>query len=97
MHRDDGQHVRVISERHQAMLEFERTFWTLDDPKPGAIRRGSSVRSTSTIRSSASCSSSPKRWPMTRSSCAVSSGSASGGDVSGSTRGPTCREAHTDE
>ena len=38
MTRVDGQHVRVISERHQAMLEFERTFWTLDDPKPGAIR-----------------------------------------------------------
>ena len=35
---NDGQHVRVISERHQAMLEFERSFWTLDDPKPGAIR-----------------------------------------------------------
>jgi hypothetical protein len=35
---DDGQHVRVISERHQAMLEFERSFWTLDDPKTGAIR-----------------------------------------------------------
>ena len=30
--------MRVISERHQAMLEFERSFWTLDDPKPGAIR-----------------------------------------------------------
>lgn len=28
----------MISERHQAMLEFERTCWTLDEPKPGAIR-----------------------------------------------------------
>ena len=35
---DDGQAVRVISERHQAMLEFERTFWTFDDPKTAAIR-----------------------------------------------------------
>lgn len=34
----DGQHGQVISERHQAMLEFERTFWTLDEPKPAAIR-----------------------------------------------------------
>jgi hypothetical protein len=28
----------VISERHQAMLEFERSYWMLDDPKPSAIR-----------------------------------------------------------
>jgi hypothetical protein len=28
----------VISERHQAMLEFERSYWMLDDPKPAAIR-----------------------------------------------------------
>jgi hypothetical protein len=28
----------VISERHQAMLEFERNYWTFDDPKPAAIR-----------------------------------------------------------
>jgi hypothetical protein len=28
----------MISERHQAMLEFERTHWTFDDPKPAAIR-----------------------------------------------------------
>ena len=34
----DGHHGRVISERHQAMLEFERTFWTFDDPKTAAIR-----------------------------------------------------------
>ena len=34
----ERQAVRVISERHQAMLEFERSFWTLDEPKPGAIR-----------------------------------------------------------
>jgi hypothetical protein len=30
--------VRVISERHQAMLEFERTHWTFDDPKDTLIR-----------------------------------------------------------
>ena len=28
----------MISERQQAMLEFERTFWTLDDPKELLIR-----------------------------------------------------------
>lgn len=33
-----GQAVRVISERHQAMLEFERSFWTFDDPKETLIR-----------------------------------------------------------
>jgi len=33
-----GQAVRVISERHQAMLEFERTFWTYDEPKESLIR-----------------------------------------------------------
>jgi hypothetical protein len=33
-----GQAVRVISERHQAMLEFERTFWTYDEPKEAVIR-----------------------------------------------------------
>ena len=33
-----GQAVRVISERHQAMLEFERTFWTYDEPKESVIR-----------------------------------------------------------
>jgi len=30
--------VRVIAERHQAMLEFERTFWTFDEPKETLIR-----------------------------------------------------------
>ncbi|HSJ92187.1 MAG TPA: DUF3263 domain-containing protein [Ilumatobacter sp.] len=33
-----GQAVRVISERHQAMLEFERTSWTFDEPKETLIR-----------------------------------------------------------
>jgi hypothetical protein len=33
-----GQAVRVISERHQAMLEFERTFWTFDEPRETLIR-----------------------------------------------------------
>ena len=33
-----GQAVRVISERHQAMLEFERTFWTYDEPKESVVR-----------------------------------------------------------
>lgn len=33
-----GQAVRVISERHQAMLEFERSFWTFDEPKETLIR-----------------------------------------------------------
>jgi hypothetical protein len=33
-----GQSVRVISERHQAMLEFERSFWTFDEPKETLIR-----------------------------------------------------------
>lgn len=27
-----------INERHQAMLEFERTFWTFDEPKELLIR-----------------------------------------------------------
>jgi len=30
--------VRVITERQQAMLEFERTFWTFDEPKETLIR-----------------------------------------------------------
>ena len=33
-----GQAVHVISERHQAMLEFERTFWTFDEPKETLVR-----------------------------------------------------------
>lgn len=33
-----GQAVRVISERHRAMLEFERSFWTFDEPKETLIR-----------------------------------------------------------
>ena len=33
-----GQAVRVISERHQAMLEFERSFWTFDEPKETLVR-----------------------------------------------------------
>jgi len=28
----------VISERHQAMLEFERTYWSFDEPKDTLIR-----------------------------------------------------------
>jgi hypothetical protein len=28
----------VISERHQAMLEFERNYWTFDEPKETLIR-----------------------------------------------------------
>jgi hypothetical protein len=28
----------VISERHQAMLEFERTWWNHDEPKDALIR-----------------------------------------------------------
>ena len=28
----------MISERHQAMLEFERSWWHLDEPKDSAIR-----------------------------------------------------------
>ena len=28
----------VITERHQAMLEFERNFWTYDEPKEALIR-----------------------------------------------------------
>lgn len=28
----------MISERQQAMLEFERTFWTFDEPKQTLIR-----------------------------------------------------------
>jgi hypothetical protein len=34
----DGQAVRVINERHQAMLEFERNFWTFDEPKETLVR-----------------------------------------------------------
>ena len=30
--------MRVISERHQAMLEFERTYWSFDEPKDTLIR-----------------------------------------------------------
>ena len=30
--------MRVITERQQAMLEFERTFWTFDDPKETLVR-----------------------------------------------------------
>ena len=33
-----GQAVPVIDERQQAMLEFERTFWTFDEPKEMLIR-----------------------------------------------------------
>ncbi len=28
----------MISERHQAMLEFERNYWTFDEPKETLIR-----------------------------------------------------------
>ena len=28
----------MISERHQAMLEFERNYWTFDEPKQTLIR-----------------------------------------------------------
>lgn len=28
----------MITERQQAMLEFERTFWTFDDPKETLVR-----------------------------------------------------------
>jgi hypothetical protein len=38
MGRRFGQAVQVISERHQAMLEFERSFWTFDEPKETLIR-----------------------------------------------------------
>jgi hypothetical protein len=34
----DGKAVAVISERHQAMLEFERTWWTFDESKDQLIR-----------------------------------------------------------
>ena len=34
----DGEAVDVISERHQAMLEFERTWWNHDEPKDVLIR-----------------------------------------------------------
>jgi hypothetical protein len=34
----DGEAVDVISERHQAMLEFERTWWNHDEPKDALIR-----------------------------------------------------------
>jgi hypothetical protein len=30
--------VQVISERQQAMLEFERNFWTFDEPKEILVR-----------------------------------------------------------
>lgn len=33
-----GKAVGVITERQQAILEFERTFWTYDDPKETVIR-----------------------------------------------------------
>jgi hypothetical protein len=33
-----GQAVHVIDERQQAMLEFERNFWTYDEPKEALIR-----------------------------------------------------------
>jgi hypothetical protein len=34
----DSEAVDVISERHQAMLEFERTWWNHDEPKDALIR-----------------------------------------------------------
>ena len=34
----DGQAVRVITERQQAILEFERTWWSFDEPKESLIR-----------------------------------------------------------
>ena len=34
----DDEAVGVISERHQAMLEFERTWWNHDEPKDVLIR-----------------------------------------------------------
>jgi hypothetical protein len=34
----NGKSVRVINERQQAMLEFERTFWTFDEPKETLVR-----------------------------------------------------------
>ena len=34
----NGKAVPVINERQQAMLEFERTFWTFDEPKETLIR-----------------------------------------------------------
>lgn len=34
----NGQAVSVIDERQQAMLEFERTFWTFDEPKETLVR-----------------------------------------------------------
>jgi hypothetical protein len=33
-----GQSVAVITERQQAILDFERSFWTYDDPKEALIR-----------------------------------------------------------
>ena len=33
-----GKAVPVITERQQAMLEFERTFWTFDEPKETLVR-----------------------------------------------------------
>ena len=33
-----GQAVAVISERHQAMLDFERSWWEYDEPKEALIR-----------------------------------------------------------
>jgi hypothetical protein len=34
----NGKAVPVIDERQQAMLEFERTFWTFDEPKEMLVR-----------------------------------------------------------
>ncbi len=34
----ERQAVTVINERQQAMLEFERNFWTFDEPKESLIR-----------------------------------------------------------
>ena len=34
----NGKAVPVINERQQAMLEFERTFWTFDEPKETLVR-----------------------------------------------------------
>jgi hypothetical protein len=33
-----GKAVPVITERHEAMLEFERNCWTFDEPKEALIR-----------------------------------------------------------
>ena len=37
-HPQTGKSVAVINERQQAMLEFERTFWTFDEPKEMLVR-----------------------------------------------------------